>query len=62
MGKVGFFPCDFKELGVAKRPLSTTSLRDQRATALEHHSANQFLKAATNLILSSRNCFKLSSR
>src|SRR5260370_12657095 len=42
-------PCDFKELGVAKRPLSTTFCAISRATALEHHSANQFLKAATNL-------------
>src|SRR5882724_889329 len=30
-----------------------------RATALEHHSANQFLKAQQTSMLSSRNCFKL---
>ena len=29
------------------------------ATALEHHSANQFLRAAANLNFVHRNCFKL---
>jgi hypothetical protein len=29
------------------------------ATALEHHSANQFLRTSTNLNLSNRNCFDL---
>src|SRR5258705_4880164 len=42
-------PCDFKELGVAKRPLSTNFCAISLTTPLEHHSANQFLKAATNL-------------
>jgi hypothetical protein len=51
--------CDFKELGVAKRSRSTTSARSALRHPLEHHSAIQFLKAATNPILSHRNCFKL---
>src|SRR3981081_518723 len=46
-------PCDFKELGVGVRLCKTATFDNfcaiSRATALEHHSANQFLKAATNL-------------
>jgi hypothetical protein len=41
-------PRDFKELGVAKRSRSNFCAISL-ATALEHHRANQFLKAATNL-------------
>src|SRR5712671_610835 len=40
-------PCDFKELGVAKGSRSTTSARS--AVRQPWSSANQFLKAATNL-------------
>jgi len=32
------YPCDFKELGVAKRSRSTTSARSALRPALEHHS------------------------
>jgi len=42
-------PCDFKELGVAKTVTFDNFCAISLATALEHHRANQFLKAATNL-------------
>src|SRR5712691_607140 len=50
MGKVGFLsPCDFKELGVAKRSLSTTSARSALRQPWSIIARTNFLKAATNL-------------
>src|SRR5712692_5670456 len=42
-------PCDFKELGVAKRPLSTTSARSALRQPWSIIARTNFLKAATNL-------------
>src|SRR5882672_8998085 len=50
MGKVRFLsPCDFKEVRCCKAVTFDNFCAISLATALEHHSANQFLKAATNL-------------
>src|SRR3984893_17757356 len=42
-------PCDFKEVRRCKTVTFDNFCAISLATALEHHSANQFLKAATNL-------------
>src|SRR5216684_3797854 len=50
MGKVGFSPpCDFQRDRRCKTVTFDNFCAISLATALEHHSANQFLKAATNL-------------
>jgi hypothetical protein len=48
-------PCDFKELGVAKRPLSTTSARSAvREPIFEGRNKPQFCPAETVSSFSSR--------
>src|ERR1700730_15611643 len=42
-------PCDFKEVRRCKTVTFDNFCAISLATALQHHSANQFLKAATNL-------------
>src|SRR5467141_1523738 len=51
--------CDFKELGVAKQSRSTTSARSALRQPWSIIARTNFLKAATNSMLSEQNCFKL---
>ena len=51
--------CDFKELGVAKQSRSTTSARSALRQPWSIIARTNFLKAATNLNVVHRNCFKL---
>src|SRR5882672_11880320 len=52
-------PCDFKRVRRCKTVTFDNFCAISLATALEHHSANQFLKAEQTSMLSNRNCFKL---
>jgi hypothetical protein len=59
-GEIRFLsPCSFKELGVAKRSRSTTSARSALRQPWSIIAQTNFLRAATNLNFSNRNCFKL---
>jgi len=52
-------PCDFKELGVAKRSRSTTSARSALRQPWSIIARTNFWRPQQTSMLSNRNCFKL---